>query len=126
MAFNLQQQVLPQLPVGNYRATLSSWEDSSDQKGDRLTLHFQFPDRVQKLTVFPTNLEFWTTGLSRQLGHTSPMTMEEVLNDAEGEEFDLYLTHYNGFVNLSPYLPAEQTAADPQTPVLDTDTNTAF
>lgn len=110
---NLNQVILPALQDGKHNVSLLSYQDTSDDKGDRLLLTFKFEDREFKQTVFASNLNYWLTGIRAQLGLADkPMTIAEILTTAINKPLNVWVSRNDYGINLALYEPK------PKTPVI--------
>lgn len=106
MAFNFNQVVLPALQNGHHNVRLTSYEDASDAKGDRILLTFQFEDREFKQFVFPSNLNYWLTGLRAQCGRADQaMSIGAILEVAKETNLEVWVSRNDFGINLSLYPP---------------------
>ncbi len=106
MSLNFNQVILPALADGHHNVRLIAYADKSDDKGDRLLLSFQFEDREFDQYVFPSNLNYWVSGLRKQCGKSDQaMTVQEILDLALQTNLEVWVSRNDFGINLSLYPP---------------------
>jgi hypothetical protein len=107
----LQQRVLPTLK-GKYEAKVLAYEEIENEKGGYIKLTLGLPDRKYEYCVFPSQINYLTSSLKKQLGDNIDTTVEGLLDMARETTINVWFSYNQeyGRMNVAfhePYVADE-------------------
>lgn len=108
----LQKKVLPTLK-GKYEAKVLSYDEVENEKGGYIRLILGLSDRKYTYCMFPSQIDYLTSALKKQLGVETETTVEELLDLAQENEINVWFSYNQeyGRMNVAfhePYVADEE------------------